>query len=540
MDKKIHIWVLAAILIIGLALRVTGIEWGLPTKTETLHTFHPDETIILTALKEMQPSKLDFNPHHFMVGNTHFYVSALVLKACSALKIIKLSSEKDFYRDDFREMDKIFIAGRIMSMTFALLTLLLVFLIGKEVYSEETGLWGALLMSIMPIHVIDSHYMTFDTPVTFWFTLTLFLSLKIYGSPRIKWYVLAGITSAMACGTKYYGGVSIFFPVCAHLIRDAGAGKKFVFDKRIWYAAAALLVTFFATNPYLLIVPKEAAGQIRDMLGLASTVKTSPDIIKDNSFFFFYPKLATFDLGIPLAAASLAGFIMQFFRMNKKVFLMIFAFFIFYVPMSLFYIKMEHYLLPVMPILALFAASIILFRKGLLLRLAIGAVAVYTFFYSSGYVNIMAKKDTHLQATEWIRRNIPAGARVGAIDFYFYTPPALYSYMHLMPENKDAVDYKITLTGYDEEKLKKERPQYFVITDFEYCEDYQAFWRRGDVPAKERFLDSLMNGGMYTEIRAFVEYPSAFGLRLDPRRPPWHIRFVKPEVKILKIKDAGS
>ena len=36
MNKMNQLWVLVLILVLGLALRLTGIEWGLPTKTETL------------------------------------------------------------------------------------------------------------------------------------------------------------------------------------------------------------------------------------------------------------------------------------------------------------------------------------------------------------------------------------------------------------------------------------------------------------------------------------------------------------------------
>ena len=535
MKKMNQAWILVLILVLSLALRLTGIEWGLPSKTETLHTFHPDESIILTGLSAMNPSKFDFNPHNFMGGTSHYYVSAAVLKACSSLRLIKLSSDKEFYRNNFREMDKVFLAGRAMSVTFALLTILLVFFIGKEVYNEKVGLWAAFFMSMLPIHVIDSHYMTFDTPVTYWFILALFFSVKIYGDSRRRWYVLAGISAAMACGAKYYGGAAVLFPVFAHMAKERKDGESPVLYKKILLVLISFTAAFVVTNPYMVLDYREAIRHISITFSLTK-MRAGVEIMK-GSGLLLYPALLTFDLGIPLALFSFAGFLMQFKQMDRKISLLVFALFSFYIPMSLSYTKMEHYMLPITPILALFSASLLFYFKHRVLKIAAALVIAYTLFYSCGYVGIMAGKGTRIQATEWIRANIPADTKIGAINFYFYTPPALYSYMHLMPENAKAVYYRAVLTGYDIEKLKKERPQYFVITDFEYSEDYQAFWKIGDVQSKKRFLEFLMNGVMYKEIRAFTEYPSLFGLKLDTRRPPWHIRFLKPEIKIYELKE---
>lgn len=535
-NKPFYLWTLFFILALGFILRITGIEWGLPTKTETLHTFYPDETIILTALSEMNPSSLDFNPHHFRNGTSHFYISAAVLGVCSAFKVLRLSPEKDFYRNNFREMDKIFLAGRVVSIVFALFTIFIIFFIGKELFGPAAGLLAALIVAIMPVHVIDSHFMYFDVPAAFWFTLALFFSTKIYSEPKMKWYILSAAAGAMACGAKYYGGIALLFPLYAHMTGGSMEEKRSVIDRRILCAVVAFFAIFFATNPYLILAYREAAVQIKEMLGLASTTGMSPDTIKGNSFLFFYPVLMTFAMGIPLAVASWAGFFFQFAKLNKKTSILSFAFLSFYIPMSLFYTKMENYLLPVLPILALFAALLFISLKHWSWKILTALVIVYTFFYSAGYVYIMAKRDTRIQATEWIRQNIPAGTKIGAISFYFYTPPALYSYMHLMPENKNAVDYNTVLTDYDILKLQKERPSYFVITDFEYSEDYQAFWKKGDVKSKELFLDFLMKKGMYENIKTFVEYPEIFGLKLDTRRPPWHMRYVKPEIKIYRLR----
>jgi hypothetical protein len=244
----------------------------------------------------------------------------------------------------------------------------------------------------------------------------------------------------------------------------------------------------------------------------------------------------TFALGIPLTALALIGFSMQLIRIRRQTSILIFAFLAYYIPMSLFHIKMEQYLMPVTALLALFSVSILSFWRKLAVRAILVAVSAYTFLYSWGYVDIMANRDTHIIATEWIRKNIPTGTKIGAASHYFYTPPALYSYLHMMPENKNTVDYQFVVTEYKIERLKQERPEYFVITDFEYSDElYAFFWKEDEVRAKKQFLDFLMNGSMYSRIITFEEFPSVFGFKLDARRPPWHMRYVKPEINIYKL-----
>ncbi len=577
--------ILVFILIIGFFLRFIGIDWGLPSKTGAIRTFYVDESIILMALSEMNPSKFDFNPHHFNNGTSYFYLTGITLKVCSLLGIFTLSSNMDFYRHNIKSAEMMFAIGRYMSIFFGILTIYLVYIIGKRVYNKNIGLLSAFITAIMPLHIIDSHYMYFDMPLTFFFTLTLLISLKIYENPKLKWYILAGIVSALACGTKYYGGISLFFPLYAHIIRTLPTDKNLIFtslkiskntffDKKILIFLGSFVFSFFLTNPYLILAHKEAMEQIIGSVGLAgfsnfslnSIVGSNEGIIKGNNFLF-YTILMTFALGIPLTISSIAGFFLNLVKINKKISILLFAFLSYYILMSLCYTKMENYLCPIIPILAIFSASIFLLRN-LILRLVMVLVLFYTLLYSFGYVDIMANKSTHLLSSRWIRENIPQESNIGVIKLYFYTPPVLYSGIHLMSpyekmellesqkvwagydvkkieqirlitSGEKPVKYHLEWVGYDLEKLKKKLPEYFVISDFEYDENFQAWWKGWggtSIKEKRQFLNFLMNERVYTNIKTFTEYPSVFGIKLDTRKTPWHIRYIKPEIRIYKLK----
>ncbi|MCG6536585.1 MAG: glycosyltransferase family 39 protein, partial [Syntrophales bacterium LBB04] len=291
-------------------LRLNGIQWGLPTQSETLHTLHPDEASVLEAVTKMKPSTLDFNPHHFASGgSSHFYVVAVVLKAASMFNFITLTPDKQYYRNNFREMDKIWITGRLISVFYSLLSILLIYLIGKAIFDPEIGLWSALILAIMPINVIDSQFLYFDTSTAFWLSLTLFLSLKIFRSGDTKWYIMAAVSAAMACGGKYYGAVAFFYPIYSHLIREKNFKFKYFVNKKFLITFVVFIGALILTNPYHLLAYREAIGALQRTSSLTYDrgLGTMETILGCN-FCFFYPTLMTFALGIPLTALSLIGF----------------------------------------------------------------------------------------------------------------------------------------------------------------------------------------------------------------------------------------
>ncbi len=66
-------------------------------------------------------------------------------------------------------------AGRQLSAVVGVLTVLVTFLIGRELYGRAAGALAAVVMACMPYHVVVTRQVLLDGPMTFWTAVTLWL-----------------------------------------------------------------------------------------------------------------------------------------------------------------------------------------------------------------------------------------------------------------------------------------------------------------------------------------------------------------------------
>lgn len=108
---------------------------------------------------------------------------------------------------------------------FALITLILVFFIGRELRSAWTGVLATLFLSISYLHILHSRFATPDVPMTAAFMALILIALSLIKQPiglsrRVLWlYATAGAIAGFAIATKYTGLLG-FVPIAvAHLWR---------------------------------------------------------------------------------------------------------------------------------------------------------------------------------------------------------------------------------------------------------------------------------------------------------------------------------
>lgn len=185
---------LLAVLVIGLIVRVVGIRFGLP-----LH-LHPDEwsqvDVALAMLRQGDP-----NPHFFRYSSLFMYQLATVDSVLQVLVAMfgTMLTSSAYY-----------LAGRLLSAFYGVLTIWAVFLLGREIFDEQVGLLAAFLMAIAPEHVRQSHFAIVDVAMVFWVTLSLLLILQAVRKDSHSAFGVAGIAAGLAVGTKYTAAVLVF------------------------------------------------------------------------------------------------------------------------------------------------------------------------------------------------------------------------------------------------------------------------------------------------------------------------------------------
>lgn len=220
-DKKLNI-VLILIVVLGLALRLTGIQHGFP------FIFHPDEpTIIRSALG----IRFDINPKHFDWPHLYIYSNYFLYMIFARFRdLLELVNLKNAMVSKFPLIwndDLIFYyLTRCFSAILGALTAIPVYLSGKSLFGKKAGVLATLTMVLLPYHVWHSHYALGDVPMAFLLAWGLYFSTLILKSDDRKNYIFAGLFIGFASSTKYNGGLLAITVPIAHFLRIFWARKN--------------------------------------------------------------------------------------------------------------------------------------------------------------------------------------------------------------------------------------------------------------------------------------------------------------------------
>lgn len=519
-------YALAIILFVALFMRLYGIRWGLPN-SEHFYSYYPDEYNVIHTLQTVKPSQFNFTPPFPMWNPTFYYfLVGSVVKFASVLDILTLTSSKQFYLFNPDEYAKIYLIGRILIAIMGVLTVFLVYLIGKKFYSQETGLGAAAVFSIIPLNVVSSHYMEPAVAVTFWLTLTMFFSLNIIASGKIKWYILAGISCGFAIGSKYTAIPFVAIVTIAHILR-----KDTVINRKIFLFYITTILIFIIGTPYSVLDFATFKSNIlpffeRSTKGVASI-----------RIDWLYPihTLLYYGLGLPVLILSLCGVAFALIKRQKcDILLLSWILFYYYIQGQAGF-KIIRYQNEYAPFLIILAVRFIFQIKNYAYKIVLPVTLVITLIYSLSYTSMMTEQTPQDESSEWIKNNIKAGSKIAVIRKpYYYSPPvinmkyfALSRYAEKPIYNKP--DYKIIDIDYDRTKLEKEKPDYIVTSDIEFVDNLPK------TPESKLLLHKMFSSGEYTEIKRFETQPTFLIFSFKKKKDyPVDWKMLCPTIIILK------
>jgi hypothetical protein len=140
---------------------------------------------------------------------------------------------------------------RMLSVIYGTLSLWVVFLIGRRIYSPEVGLLAAAILAAFGRHVLSSGEFKPDILVIFLVALTFYWTLAAAFRPALRRFLWVGVGVGLGVSTKYTG-IAGAIPITAAVLAE---GRR---DRRQWLwlvlAGVASVVTFVALNPFLDVV----------------------------------------------------------------------------------------------------------------------------------------------------------------------------------------------------------------------------------------------------------------------------------------------
>jgi hypothetical protein len=417
-----------AIALVALVLRLVGLRYGLPA------VYNPDEVSIMS--RALAFAKGDLNPHNFVYPTFYFYLLFAWegLTAVLAVATRAVTSFDAFQREFFLDPTRVFVAGRLLTALLGTATVVATGILGTRVAGRFVGLVAALLLAVAPLHVLNSHYVKHDVPVTLVIVLAYLAYERLWrarnlppegGSHKTNrtpgfrlqaegTLLAAAAVTGIAFSTHYYT-IFLAIPLAWAIVRSARDTPEAI--SRLAIAALISAVVFFLLSPFLLVEPWTALGDIRANrqivvdravanLGYLSSAARYARLLFSNT------------VGLPAAILAVVGVIEGIRRdPARTAWLLAFT-----VPFLLFIFSTypaSRYLVPVTPFIALFSATAVdaIWQTRLGARLPVRVILIIVILAPALFESVRSdlfirNTDTRTLALEYINTHVPTGATI--------------------------------------------------------------------------------------------------------------------------------
>lgn len=426
---------LAAVLVVAVVLRVLGIGFGLP------QLYNADEVSIMS--RALAFAKGSLNPHNFLYPTFYFYalfawIGGYFVVAWLSGAVASLSA---FQTGFFTDPSHIYLAGRCLSVACGVLSVALVYRLGRRLAGRAAGLAAALFMAVSPFAVRDAHYVKHDVPAALAVVaayLALFALDACTGSHRRRWLVTAGAACGVAFSVHYY---TVFLALPLAMAAIAGERRPWAALRDLLIAGGAATVAFFALSPFLLVDFRTA---LSDMAANRSIV-VDRAVGRGHGLFVSartYADMFWRDaVGWPVFLLSLAGIPVLVARSRRRAVLL----FLFPVAFMVFIantIPATRYLNAVIPFVAVSAgAAIAAFARMAGGRLRVVALVVCVLAAVPGATSSLAsgmffrQTDTRTLALRFVERWIPPGSGVAVQPYSVPVPQSRESLIESLRAN---------------------------------------------------------------------------------------------------------
>jgi len=464
---------LAIVLITAAVLRFWAIRRGIPYAVQV-----DEPEIVERAFNMMRSGSL--HPHFFDYPGLSLYLQLAV----SIVRFLAGAIAGEWYMLGQAHGDAFYLWGRITVASFGVATVLLVYQVGMR-WGARHALLASGLMAVLPLHVRYSHYVLTDTPLTFFVTLTLLLSLAAHERGTLGGFVSAGAAAGLAAATKYNGGIALIMPLIAcWMTVPLRPGRL----KTAFATVAASGIAFLVMAPYTVL---DLPAFLDNFARLANQYRVA--VVGQSLWVLYFKYLVRHTFGWPALLLALGGMglgIVRLVRGPGRVRWTLAVVFplVYYTMLTTQRIVFARYLLPMTPPLCVLAAAGVVSgvsllrryeipraaRTALIAALTIAALLPPALISVSGDRD-MAKVSTVDQAYSWILQNIPAGASI-VLERRAMLLPSQYRVTYIT---------QLRRKSYDE--LRTEGAQYLVansesygpalVAPHQYPDDYNDYMR---------------------------------------------------------------
>lgn len=543
---------------IALLLRIYGLDWGLPSP-EKIHSFHPDEITVIAPTLNMNIFAGEMNPHFFNYGSLFLYAVYFTRLFAEGYGFLDLTPFlKAFATGGWVGVSeslpaiagfaKLHLLARWLSVLCGVATVLLVFLWALKLAGSQGAIIASLLLATFPMHVQHSHFATVDVPLALLATLSLYLAV----SSESKWkFLCAAFVAGLAVAVKYSVAPALWLTL---VVLQVPRAPRLTTIAWVIGITAAMGAGFLFGCPYSVLSPREFWRDFYWETFVHSRMGHGYIFVgTGNGHWFHLTVNLPAAIGVPAMLLSLIGVLpigspfapggttRDDFRNKTLLATTVFSL-AYFIPLGFAQVRFARYLMPLLPILALWA-SLAWWREKYrkLWRLIAIATVFYTLLCGTAVISLFSPPDPRDEAASFVaqykRKGKPLTIALHDLP-WFYTPP-ICPINGGMKTGRDflawqvTVPFKVVLVQFDLDLLSSSDVDLFIASDFEYGDPLRL--RIGDAV---RFYDWLYARSL--RLRVFRKEPK-LPWRDKPfrwyfRPLPHDMRYVNPIVKVFVLK----
>lgn len=217
-----------------------------------LFTYHPDEMVTMMALARMRPGELDLDPRLYQYGGVWVYPIGALLKVCSMLGIVRLTSDLAYYLDHPSAFGRFYVIARLYVAAWAIVGAWAVFALTRRLTrgSILAACIACFAYVMMPVVVNMSHEAKPHLPGAVLMLLCVLAASRYVRTADAMYWMLASALAGLAVGMVLAAWpVLAVLPMATLLVRQEWPSRA----RACAWGIGVSVAVYFLTNPYVLI-----------------------------------------------------------------------------------------------------------------------------------------------------------------------------------------------------------------------------------------------------------------------------------------------
>jgi len=409
---------LASILGVAVALRLWGIDFGLP------HTLaRPDEDAVASIA--LRFFRRELNPGFFDWPSLFTYLVAVGYAAYFNIgRLIGwFPYEATFITAAGTTPAPLFLIARGLSAAAGVATVGVVYAIGAKLFDRVTALMAAMFMAVAALHVRDSHFGVTDVTATCFLATSFLFTARFARTGRISDALYSALFAGMAASTKYNAGVTVLPGLWAILNGETGDGGSRMARLRLSSLYVVVAASAFVVGtPYAVLDSGAFLAALRDV---GAHLQGGHAALAGPAWAVHLTSSLRFGLGVPMLVAGIGGVALYCWRDRRAGVLFALLPCVYFAIIGIGQTAFARHIIPTLPFLCLGAAYFTTEATRTIGRRVAQAPSALVLGWSMAVIvaapsawsavqtdRLLSRTDSRVLAAAWIRQQFTGGATI--------------------------------------------------------------------------------------------------------------------------------